>query len=550
MTSAAGYKALREKVGLRESDLTLTVNTDGSPLFESSKTSVWPVQFVINELPPRKRFSNCTLAGLWCSKSHPDMSVFLSEFVTEVNSMEPVLWEEDGCKPSSRSFVLCCAVDAPARAAVLNMKQHNGYSSCTWCLITCSYVDNCVRYISSQPVEQRTSELLVRDGELSLELDTDINGVKGPTPMMYLPGFDLVRGCSVEYMHSVLLGVARQLNDHLFGSSHSVERYYIGSRAHMSKINGLLLWIKPPHCITRLPRSLTDRVHWKASELRNWLLYYSLPCTVDILPREYWRHLAKLSEAVHILLREEIAEEDISHADEHLDTFVRRCVPLYGKSFMTFNVHALLHFAESVRFLGPLWAHSAFVFEGGNGKLVNLVSAAKGAPQQITERVIMHHLELETVLAVGSLRAEEMAACERLLGCTRLQNAFYDGNVCMLGHSHTGRLSSTELDAIERFLNCKPASIMEHDRFIFGTQVFHSSSYSRPSKSDSTVFVSSGGAYYKIEKVVKVCTGASPKCLLVCRSIVVCVSSCVYPPHIKSAFSPSVKKYIFYNLRA
>ncbi|XP_064460959.1 uncharacterized protein LOC135370941 isoform X2 [Ornithodoros turicata] len=245
MTSAAGYKALREKVGLRESDLTLTVNTDGSPLFESSKTSVWPVQFVIDELPPRKRFSNCTLAGLWCSKSHPDMSVFLSEFVTEVNSMEPVLWEEDGCKPSSRSFVLCCAVDAPARAAVLNMKQHNGYSSCTWCLITCSYVDNCMRYISSQPVEQRTSELLVRDGELSLELDTDINGVKGPTPMMYLPGFDLVRGCSVEYMHSVLLGVARQLNDHLFGSSHSVERYYIVVSFGHDPTSLLSWWVNP-----------------------------------------------------------------------------------------------------------------------------------------------------------------------------------------------------------------------------------------------------------------------------------------------------------------
>ncbi|XP_064463072.1 uncharacterized protein LOC135373982 [Ornithodoros turicata] len=180
--------------------------------------------------------------------------------------------------------------------------------------------------------------------------------------MMNLPGFDLVRGCSVEYMHSVLLGVTRQINDHLFGSSHSLQRYYIGSRADVSNINRLLLSIKPPHCITRLPRSITDRVHWKASELRNWLLYYSLPCTAGTLPREYWSHLAKLSEAVHILLGQEITEQDISHADELLRSFVYHCIGLYGESFMTFNVHALLHLAESVRYLGPLWAHSAFVF--------------------------------------------------------------------------------------------------------------------------------------------------------------------------------------------
>ncbi|XP_064462710.1 uncharacterized protein LOC135373439 [Ornithodoros turicata] len=368
MTSSAGYLALKDSVGLCHGDLTLTINTDGSPLFESSNTSVWPIQFVLNELPPRTRFKNCTLAGLWIAKRHPDMSVFLAKFVEEVNQMGPLLWEQDGHHYTSRMVVVCCAVGAPARAAVLNMKQHNGYSSCTWCLITCEYVDNCVRYISSHPVEDRTSALVVRDSQLAPELDTDINGVKGPTPLMNLQGFDLVRGCSVEYMHSVLLGVTRQLNDYYFGSSHSSECYYIGSRTHLTKVNRLLLSIKPPHCITRLPRSVTDRAHWKASELRNWLLFYSIPCTADVLPREHWRHLAKLSEAVHILLREKISERDLARADELLKDFVGRCIALYGEAFMTFNVHALLHLAASAKFLGPLWAHSAFVFEGGNGR--------------------------------------------------------------------------------------------------------------------------------------------------------------------------------------
>ncbi|XP_064479165.1 uncharacterized protein LOC135392379 [Ornithodoros turicata] len=578
MTSSAGYLALKDSVGLCHGDLTLTINTDGSPLFESSNTSVWPIQFVLNELPPRTRFKNCTLAGLWIAKTHPDMSVFLAKFVEEVNQMGPLLWEQDGHHYTSRMVVVCCAVDAPARAAVLNMKQHNGYSSCTWCLIT-----YCVRYISSHPVEDRTSALVVRDSQLALELDTDINGVKGPTPLMNLQGFDLVRGCSVEYMHSVLLGVTRQLNDYYFGSSHSSECYYIGSRTHLTKVNRLLLSIKPPHCITRLPRSVTDRAHWKASESRNWLLFYSIPCTADVLPREHWRHLAKLSEAVHILLGEKISERDLARAgkkevytenlelmwsyfigtkkkkyqtkilqifdscvasadqglyfcqNELLKDFVGRCIALYGEAFMTFNVHALLHLAASAKFLGPLWAHSAFVFEGGNGTLVNLVSAAKGAPQQIVERVVMHQ-ELEAALAAGRLPLEEKIACERLLGHPHIQAASYDGGACMLGHGRRAHLSATELQAVEEFTGSQMSSIVEHDRLIYHHQVYNSSAYTRCRKSDSTVFVDCSGEYYKIEKVIENCVQAAKKCLLICRKVVVSVPTRTLPYHIKECF--------------
>ncbi|XP_043469590.1 uncharacterized protein LOC122503198 [Leptopilina heterotoma] len=41
---------------------------------------------------------------------------------------------------------------------------------------------------------------------------------------------------------------------------------------------------------------------------------------------------------------------------------------------MTFNVHLLLHLAESVYNWGPLWAHSAFAFESGNGQLLKNVN--------------------------------------------------------------------------------------------------------------------------------------------------------------------------------
>lgn len=93
-----------------------------------------------------------------------------------------------------------------------------------------------------------------------------------------------------------------------------------GAPSCVARVNSRLLQIKPPHCVTRLPRSLNERSFWKASEWRLWLLFYALPCLVDILPLEYWKHLSKLSQAIHILLRETITADEIKRAGK-LHTF-------------------------------------------------------------------------------------------------------------------------------------------------------------------------------------------------------------------------------------
>ncbi|KAG0417140.1 hypothetical protein HPB47_005858 [Ixodes persulcatus] len=140
----------------------------------------------------------------------------------------------------------------------------------------------------------------------------------------------------------------------------------VGSPQSLESANKLLMFIRPPHCITRLPRSLCERSYWKANEWRNWLLYYSVPCLENLLPHRYWKHWCLLAEAIWILLSTRISQEMISHAESLLKRFVDQVLRLYNTKMMTFNMHQLLHLAKSVRDLGPLWAHSAFVFETGN----------------------------------------------------------------------------------------------------------------------------------------------------------------------------------------
>ena len=64
--------------------ITLTCNTDGVPLFSSSNSSLWPVYFVINELPLKMRLIHMMPAALWTGRSKPEMETLFTPIVKEL----------------------------------------------------------------------------------------------------------------------------------------------------------------------------------------------------------------------------------------------------------------------------------------------------------------------------------------------------------------------------------------------------------------------------------------------------------------------------------
>ncbi|CAN7939479.1 unnamed protein product, partial [Ixodes hexagonus] len=61
----AFYKKQRLKLNCQPEDLTLTVSTDGSPMFKSLSYAIWPVHLTLNELPPHLGWSNVICSLLW-----------------------------------------------------------------------------------------------------------------------------------------------------------------------------------------------------------------------------------------------------------------------------------------------------------------------------------------------------------------------------------------------------------------------------------------------------------------------------------------------------
>jgi hypothetical protein len=186
---------LRVHQGFEENDLTLTLNTDGAPLFKSSSVSLWPVLGLVNEADIKSRDANVLILGLWIGRK-PRFDSFLKPIIDEMLNLRrnPVIWFNQGTRIESKVFVLCIMCDSIARPAVQNMHQFNGAFGCSYC-----YFRNKNHLYPYEKELERRDKLSYITDLFNVE-DNDPSflksrGVKGPSPFEDLGiYFDVIDG--------------------------------------------------------------------------------------------------------------------------------------------------------------------------------------------------------------------------------------------------------------------------------------------------------------------------------------------------------------------
>ena len=384
------YKKLKAPGGFLTdpNNLTLSLFTDGIPLFQSSKVSLWPVYLIVNELPPKQRFTrkNMILWGIWQGCGKPKMNMFLRPLVEDL-----VFLYRDGIvhnreQIATKAMLVVATMDLQARAYVLQMTQHNGEYGCLYCLepgkVVKSGKGNCRTYPYNDDQEPRSKMTLQADAREAITSGKRVHGVTSESVLSCLPYFDPTKNVVIDYMHGILLGITKRLLGLWFEEKNSSEEFFIGNQ--MDDIDKMLKTIKPPHYIKRLPSKVSSTyMHWKASEIRSWLLYYSVPVLRGILPDIYLTHYSLLVEGTNILLTEGITAADLTRAELLLRMFVKHANILYKDSIVGLNMHNLVHLPQCVKMLGPLWAWSCFVFESFNGEIKKAVHGTGNACRQI-----------------------------------------------------------------------------------------------------------------------------------------------------------------------
>jgi len=246
------------------------------------------------------------------------------------------------------SQIIC---DAPAKSFLLRVKNHNGYFGCNSCEVKGEFFDKVCFIKTNSPL--RTN--------VSFRNKTNIEHHKeGDSPIIELP-IDIPKVVVVDYMHCVCLGVMKRLLEFWTRGKKSIRI----SEANKTIINNKLLYLRTSVTseFARLPRTLNDLEYWKATEYREFLLYTGIIVLKGTIRKDFYNHFLLLFISIRILSSEICFSHNII-ANELILKFVDKFALLYGREYVNYNVHSLIHLPFYVISQNlPLHLFSAFKYE-------------------------------------------------------------------------------------------------------------------------------------------------------------------------------------------
>ncbi|XP_051168710.1 uncharacterized protein LOC127286354 isoform X1 [Leptopilina boulardi] len=373
---------------------TLTLWTDGLKLAKSSKASCYPFLLQLNELSPHARKRYMFMAGIWVGKKTPNMGKIMESMVDDLNELHDtgITWRPTPEREVVSKFaVVILTADSVAKPVVLRMKQYNGEYGCTFCLAQGKSVER--RWIfNAEPIVPRTSETMNADVRALMATGIESRGVLGCSRLLSLRRFEFIKGQVVDIAHKDYLGNVKTFNErHMTDVG---KGWYIGQRENKKKINDILTTIKTPSRISRKSRRIETSNVWKASEWRNYQLYYLLPCLDGVLPEPYFSHQVKYCEALFILNNQSITNADLNKAKTFMVDVANETENLYGEVNMRFNIH--LNYHSDAEDWGPAWVYSTLPFESMNRPIAESVKSPNHRAEQIVTRFFMKKFILRT----------------------------------------------------------------------------------------------------------------------------------------------------------
>lgn len=145
-----------------------------------------------------------------------------------------------------------------------------------------------------------------------------------------------------------------------------------------------------PSEFVRKPRALSERHRWKATELRQFLLFTGPVVLRDVLLPQIYDNFMLLSVAIYILISPQYCLQMNQLAHHFLLSFVKHYGLLYGKDQLVYNVHGLVHLADDVKVHGHLDTISGFPFENLLGELKRMIRKADKPLAQVIRRLSEH----------------------------------------------------------------------------------------------------------------------------------------------------------------
>ena len=224
-------------------------------------------------------------------------------------------------------------------------------------------------------------------------------GVVGPSALLDLPNYDIVRDTPCEYLHSTCLGVVKRTVSLTFSVGESRPRLTKRKLSDPAQFNVLMLNVKMPRESSRRAREL-DFAVLKGAEFRNLAIFF-FPLVIECIEegeeeRELWLCLAYMVRAC-IVPSPEFRYVNLNVIEMCSKKVYQIYEKLFGAVNCTYNTHTVFSHITEIRAHGPLTETSTFSFESFYGELKNCYVPGTPSPLKqafqklLLKRALSHH---------------------------------------------------------------------------------------------------------------------------------------------------------------
>jgi hypothetical protein len=213
----------------------------------------------------------------------------------------------------------------------------------------------------------------------------------------------------------------------------------------MANMNNDYARIKVPHSFSRSIRNFKAFIHWKANEIKVFLLYTGLPILFKYLQTKYFEHFCLYVLIIRRLCDTNIPDKEHDNTKRLLNIWQKDVEGLYGLKDMTYTAHVHLHLVDQVRRLGPLHRIAAFSFEGMLKHIKAKITGTRFIGNQIVKRILIEKYSIKKTLEIEEIHTLDFAT-HHLLPKVFKKDILYDSKI-----DNSIKFSSSEINALKSF---------------------------------------------------------------------------------------------------
>ena len=402
------------------------LNVDWFQPFTRRSTSVGAIYLTCLNLPREERYKkeNILVAGIIPAMRNGGEPSSLNPFLQPiVNDFKEFLVgincnTADCGQQEIFAYIIGCSSDLPANRKVCGFLAHSAHKGCSRCLkdfpsmgsgtnsriVYSGFVKSNWDKLKRNNTDHKDKACRINTlvDQIEQERQESLYGLRY-SHLLELPYFDAIKFGLIDPMHNLFLGTAKKMFECWVDNGH------LGPRG-LATISTGIEQLKIPSDVGRMPSNITGSYsRFTAEEWKNWTLYYSLIVLDGVLNDDHLECWKTFVLACVYLCRPYVTAMDISKAEELFFKFGSKVEQLYGKTFVTPNMHMQCHLPDCVRDFGAVQSFWCFAFERFNGEISDIHTNHRGIEIQYMRNVLAWGLlaepEIDSIVPANIIRS-------------------------------------------------------------------------------------------------------------------------------------------------